>query len=228
MANDEHDGASVQEQLIEACRRNNTELLEELLEAAGSDEEISRLLNTTTTVMGDYLYHVAAAQGHYDIIDMLLDQPAFECDPVNRAGNTPLHTAIQWLNSEPAAQRPFGNALIKMMLEAGSNWRLRTKAGLAAEQLADPSNSELREIIREHEYAEMNQGDFVDADSGATAAETNVETESRNVSNSHSVKPPPVPSKAAPSLPMESGDDGEFSGSDEEERAEWLRRKGHR
>ncbi|KKF95939.1 Ankyrin repeat-containing protein [Ceratocystis platani] len=228
MANDEHDGASVQEQLIEACRRNNTELLEELLEAAGSDEEISRLLNTTTTVMGDYLYHVAAAQGHYDIIDMLLDQPAFECDPVNRAGNTPLHTAIQWLNSEPAAQRPFGNALIKMMLEAGSNWRLRTKAGLAAEQLVDPSNSELREIIREHEYAEMNQGDFVDVDSGATAAETKVETESRNVSNGHSVKPPPVPGKAAPSLPMEGGDDGEFSGSDEEERAEWLRRKGRR
>ncbi|PHH49295.1 hypothetical protein CFIMG_007048RA [Ceratocystis fimbriata CBS 114723] len=178
--------------------------------------------------MGDYLYHVAAAQGHYDIIDMLLDQPAFECDPVNRAGNTPLHTAIQWLNSEPAAQRPFGNALIKMMLEAGSNWRLRTKAGLAAEQLVDPSNSELREIIREHEYAEMNQGDFVDVDSGATAAETKVETESRNVSNGHSVKPPPVPGKAAPSLPMEGGDDGEFSGSDEEGRAEWLRRKGRR
>ncbi|KAL5598331.1 hypothetical protein BROUX41_003610 [Berkeleyomyces rouxiae] len=216
-ASDEHEGASVQEQLVEACRRNNTELLEELLETIGSEAEISRLLNDTTTVMGDHLYHVAAAQGHYDVIDMLLDQPNFECDPLNRTGDTPLHVAIHWLNSEPPAQRPFGAELVKMMLEAGSNSRLRNAAGLTAVQLVDPANAPLRDLIREHEYTELNQGDFVAVDNDPS--------------------PPPGADKSArknktakderPRAPQDNDAD-EFSGSDEEERAEWVRRKAQR
>lgn len=56
-------GASIKEQLIEACRRNNTDLLLECL-AGKSDAEISKLLNETTTVMGNHLYHEAASQGN--------------------------------------------------------------------------------------------------------------------------------------------------------------------
>lgn len=57
-------GASVKEQLIEACRRNNVELLTEIIHNCKSDEEISNLLNNTTTVMGNHLYHEAALQGN--------------------------------------------------------------------------------------------------------------------------------------------------------------------
>jgi hypothetical protein len=53
----------VQEQLIEACRRNNTDLLNEVL-SDKEDEEIGRLLNETTTVMGNHLYHEAASRGN--------------------------------------------------------------------------------------------------------------------------------------------------------------------
>ncbi len=65
MANqgEEHDGASIQEILVEACRRNNTDLLHELLEDKG-DDEIAKLLNQTTTVMGNHLYHEAASRGN--------------------------------------------------------------------------------------------------------------------------------------------------------------------
>ena len=63
MAEEEHEGASVQEILIEACRRNNTDLLHEVLEDK-DDAEIARLLNETTTVMGNHLYHEAALQGN--------------------------------------------------------------------------------------------------------------------------------------------------------------------
>ncbi len=56
-------GASVGEILIEACRRNNTELLTDTIE--GKDEaEIAKLLNETTTVMGNHLYHEAASRGN--------------------------------------------------------------------------------------------------------------------------------------------------------------------
>ncbi|KAH8200189.1 hypothetical protein TruAng_005637 [Truncatella angustata] len=206
--NHEHEGASVKEQIVEACRRNNVELLQEIIAQCKNDDEISNLMNRTTTVMGNHLYHEAALQGNYEVIDLLLDQPNFECDPVNRQeGDTPLHSAIRWINSEPPAQREFGNALVEMMLEAGSNPRVKNKAKLTALQLVDPTNKALRELIQKHEYASLNQGDFVDASDVKTGG-------SSYASNTFADAPGP-----------ESDDDAEFSGSDDEERAEFERRK---
>ncbi|KAI1140778.1 hypothetical protein F5Y05DRAFT_374907 [Hypoxylon sp. FL0543] len=212
MADDqEHEGASVKEQLIEACRRNNVDLLNEIISNCKNDDEISDLLNNTTTVMGNHLYHEAALQGNYEVIDTLLDQPNFECDPVNRTeGDTPLHSAIRWINSEPPAQRDFGNALVAMMLEAGSSTRVRNKAKLTPLQLVDPSNAGLRDLIQKHEYAELNAGDFVSGDVEVKAAAPRA--------------------SAFVDIQRDGGDeddddDAEFSGSDEEERAEWERRR---
>ena len=148
--------------------------------------------NTTTSTLTD------------EIIDLLLDQPDFECDPVNRLeGDTPLHTAVRWLNSEPPAQREFGHALIEMMLEAGSNPRTRNRGGITALQLVDPSNKELRELIQKHEFADANQSDFVGAAPSQSKGTRGVDL------------------LDAPS----DDDDAEFSGSDDEERAEWERRR---
>ena len=143
-----------------------------------------------------------------EIIDLLLDQPDFECDPLTRKdGDTPLHTAIRWLNSEPPAQRPFGLALVGMMLEAGSNPRAKNKGGLTPHALVDPSNPELRELIRKHEFSTMNAGDYVNVD--------------------HSASKPAKKGgqKEVVQQDSESDEDAEFSGSDEEERAEWERRR---
>ena len=158
--------------------------------------------------MGNHLYHEAASRGNYDIIDALLDQDGFECDPVNRQeGDTPLHTAIRWINSEPPEQREFGNSLVDMMLEAGSSPRIKNKGGLTPVQLVDPRNEALKELIRKHEYASLNAGDFVSVDEvkggkGLTAAAASQEHQAED-----------------------DDDDAEFSGSDDEERAEWERRR---
>lgn len=142
---------------------------------------------------------------------MLLDQPDFECDPVTRAdGDTPLHSVIRWLNSEPPAQRPFGRSLIDMMIEAGSNPLARNRAGLTPFQLTDPSNEDLRDFLRGCEFAHQNAGDFITVQNtkgGAAAADNH------------------VPAGAGDD---ESDDDAEFSGSDEDERAEWERRRKER
>ncbi|KAL2210218.1 hypothetical protein CC79DRAFT_485472 [Sarocladium strictum] len=207
MAEEEHEGASVKEILIEACRRNNTDLLTETLEPL-SEAEITKLLNETTTVMGNHLYHEAASRGNYEIIDLLLDQPNFECDPITRLdADTPLHTAIRWLNSEPPAQRPFGLALVEMMLEAGSNPRVRNRARLTPAQLVDPSNKEMKALFEKYEFASQNAGDFVVVDNGAAPVAGNAQG-----------------GQGAD----ESDDDAEFSGSDDEERAEWERRRRER
>jgi negative regulator of genetic competence, sporulation and motility len=137
---------------------------------------------------------------------MLLDQPGFECDPVSRVdGDTPLHSAVRWINSEPPEQREFGNALVEMMLEAGSNPRIKNKGGLTPLQLVDPRNEGLKEVIRKHEYAALNAGDFVSAD---------------EVQGGKGLL-----DAAARRQEEEEDEDGEFSGSDEEERAEWERRR---
>lgn len=67
-------GASIEEQLIEACRRDNVELLTELLEDK-EDSEITRLLNQTTTVMGNHLYHEAASRGNCAFLLSCIQSP---------------------------------------------------------------------------------------------------------------------------------------------------------
>ncbi len=139
-----------------------------------------------------------------EIIDLLLDQPNFECDPINRTdGDTPLHVAIRWINSEPPAQREFGTALVEMMIEAGSSTRTKNKGGLTPLQLVDPRNTDLRELIQKQEYANLNAGDFVSAD------------EVRSLDKG----------AQASAQTAAADDDAEFSGSDDEERAEFERRK---
>ncbi|KAL2262434.1 hypothetical protein VTK26DRAFT_1337 [Humicola hyalothermophila] len=207
---EEHEGASTAELLIEACRRNNTELLLEILSSPGlKDDEAATaaLLNGTTTVMGNHLYHEAASRGNYDVIDVLLDQPGFECDPVSRAdGDTPLHSAVRWINGEGPAQWEFGNELVDMMLEAGSSARIKNKGGLTPAQLVDPRNEGLKEVFRRHEYAMMNAGDFVAVDE--VKGGKGLVQEAQGAQGEE-----------------DDDEDAEFSGSDEEERAEWERRR---
>jgi hypothetical protein len=57
-------GASTGEILIEAARRNNTDLLEEVIAGCKSPEEAAKLLNETRTVLGNYAYHEAALNGN--------------------------------------------------------------------------------------------------------------------------------------------------------------------
>jgi hypothetical protein len=57
-------GASPGELLIEAARRNNTDLLKEVIDGCGSAEKAAVLLNETKTVLGNYIYHEAALNGN--------------------------------------------------------------------------------------------------------------------------------------------------------------------
>lgn len=98
-----------------------------------------------------------------EIIDLLLDQEGFECDPINRLeGDTPLHSAVRYANTATPADHAFCIQLIEMMVEAGSDPRIRNKAKLKPVQLVNPGNKELRELLESAEYAMMNQGDFVE------------------------------------------------------------------
>ncbi|CAL3962245.1 unnamed protein product [Diplocarpon coronariae] len=164
----EYEGASTGEILVEAARHNNTDLLKETIDSIGDEDKAAKILNETKTVLGNHIYHEAALRGNYEVIDMLLDQPGFECDPVTRVDrDTPLHSAVRYLNSltESSPLTPaissFGTELISMMIEAGSDPRLRNKADLTPYQLVDPRNEKLRQQLQDAVDVAQNQGDYI-------------------------------------------------------------------
>ncbi|KAI9734423.1 MAG: hypothetical protein M1818_006811 [Claussenomyces sp. TS43310] len=158
------EGASPAQLLIEACRMNNTDLLASIIEKCTSVESAAKLLNETKTVMGNHVYHEAALRGNWDVIDMLLDQEGFECDPINdRDGDTPLHSVVRWINGSSAQEKEAGTGLVEMMLEAGNDPRVRNKANLKAAELVDPSNKDLKTLLEDSEYMTAHHDDFVDA-----------------------------------------------------------------
>jgi len=60
------DGASPKEQILEACRRDNTDLFHEVVELVSkgqSKEAIAQFFNSVTDTMGNYLLHVCANYG---------------------------------------------------------------------------------------------------------------------------------------------------------------------
>lgn len=94
---------------------------------------------------------------------MLLDQDGFECDPINRSdADTPLHSAVRYINSLPRspAAEDEGTGLVSMMLDAGSDPRLRNRARLTPAQLVDPANPALRRLLQDAIDIAQNAGDF--------------------------------------------------------------------
>lgn len=98
---------------------------------------------------------------------MLLDQDGFECDPINRSdGDTPLHCAVRYINSLPSSpdNTEFSSGFIEMMVDAGSDPRIRNNAMLTPAQLVDPSNTTLRRQLQDAIEIAQNAGDFVATD----------------------------------------------------------------
>lgn len=99
---------------------------------------------------------------------MLLDQEGFECDPISRIeGDTPLHSAVRYINSLTESQptnpdiTTFAQELISMMVEAGSDPRIRNKANLTPYQLTDPRNTALKQQLQDAVDITQNQGDYI-------------------------------------------------------------------
>ena len=63
-------GATPRELVLEACRRNNTDLLQEVIDtfhkksAKTAEEDLAKLLNTARDGIGQGVLHVAAANGN--------------------------------------------------------------------------------------------------------------------------------------------------------------------
>lgn len=159
------EGATPRELLLEASRRNNTSLLNDLLSSLSSAEKIANLINTATDGLGCYCLHIAASYGSYDVLDMLLDQEGVEVDPLDRLEkDTPLHKAVRFVNGLAKEEWEAGASIVELLLDAGADPRIRNKAKLKSFELVDPRNTELRTILQKAEFATMAGNDVVDDD----------------------------------------------------------------
>ncbi|KAL8720611.1 MAG: hypothetical protein Q9225_002547 [Loekoesia sp. 1 TL-2023] len=154
-------GATPRELVLEACRRNNTSLLSEVLTSLGSPEKIADLLNNAKDGIGNHCLHLAASYGNYEVLDTLLDQENLEVDPLDRLErDTPLHKAVRFINSLSPSERDSGHLIAELLIDAGADPRIRNKGKLKPVELVDPRNPELRDLLQKAEYS-MTVGDDV-------------------------------------------------------------------
>ncbi|KAK9449752.1 ankyrin repeat-containing domain protein [Limtongia smithiae] len=149
------DGANAKEQLIEACRRNNVDLLQIVLGIADGGDGVpapyaAELINTASDALGNTALHVAALNGSYECLDMLLDIDGVEVDPKNRMeGNTPLHCAALYAEHEPE----HAISIVDMLVDAGADPTLRNKLKDKPIDLVPSTNRGLRSALQGAELA---------------------------------------------------------------------------
>jgi uncharacterized protein len=161
----EENGASPRELLIEACRRNNTSLLNDLLASFKSSSATANFLNTTTDALGSSGLHIAAQYGSYEVLDTILDQEGVEIDHAEkRDGDTCLHKAVRFCNNLQQAEWERGKAVVEILVDAGCDPRLRNKAKLRPIDLVDPRNKDVRSVLQKAEMAMTAGDDVVDED----------------------------------------------------------------
>ncbi|EER26405.1 hypothetical protein D8B26_003220 [Coccidioides posadasii str. Silveira] len=172
----DEDGASPKELVVEACRRDQPHLLKEVVNdnfAKKPKEEIAAFFNDVTDSMGNYALHICAMYGSYDAMDWLFDVEGFECDPQNRIEkDTPLHLAVRYANEKDIK---LGLAMVKMMLEAGCDPRVRNKAGKKPVDFTIPQYKEVKLALQRAEYALQegveHEGQDEDSDDGTSGSD---------------------------------------------------------
>ena len=120
----ETEGASVGEQLLDASRRNNVDLLETVFQELGEDPaKIADALNHSKDPFGNTALHLCCKYGSWDVLDKILDQEGeIEVDPHNEVdGDTPLHVAVRYARDEPE----HGTFIAQNLIEVGADPRAR-------------------------------------------------------------------------------------------------------
>lgn len=164
MADDE--GASPRELVVEACRRDQQHLIEQVLDTMSekSNEEVAKFFNNVKDAMGNYALHICAMYGSYDVMDALFDIQYFECDPLTRQDqDTPLHVAVRFANEKDSN---LGLEMIEMMCEAGCDPRVRNKHGQKPVDLVYGDYKDIKAALQKAEYI-LNENIQVDEEEGA-------------------------------------------------------------
>lgn len=147
----DNNGASSAEQLMEVARRNNTDLLEQLLaEFQDKPQEAINLINTAKDPSGNGALHLAAKYGNYEVMDHLLDIDGVDVNlQSSMNGYTPLHYAVAYA-FEDAEYALF---LVNELINCGADPSIKNKDNLKPIDLIGSSNDEIKLALESAEYA---------------------------------------------------------------------------
>ncbi|KAI9817716.1 MAG: hypothetical protein M1826_001472 [Phylliscum demangeonii] len=155
------EGASSRELVLEASRRNNADLLQQVINdahrsqptSAAAADQVADVINEARDGIGNRCLHLAVTNGCYDVLDLLLDQAGVEVDPLDRLEKeTPLHKAVRYVSALPRERWTEGNEVVEILLDAGADPRMRNKSKDKPIQLVDPANLELKGMLEKAEF----------------------------------------------------------------------------
>lgn len=159
-------GASPAEQLLEAARRNNTDLLHELLSKYESNpHDAIELINSAQDPSGNGALHLAAKYGNYEVMDQLLDLDGVDVNIIAKMnGNTPLHyaTSFAFQDSE------YALFLINELINCGADPSIKNKENLKPIDIIGSANEPIKQALEAAEYAntvDQNIEEVIDDDS---------------------------------------------------------------
>ncbi|KAI9270790.1 ankyrin repeat-containing domain protein [Phascolomyces articulosus] len=108
----EVEGASNNERMLAACRNDQDDLLQVILNASDIDINFS-------DAIGDTALHYAASFGSVECMEILVNRNGINLNAKNRIEkNTPLHKAVQYEDEKDIAL-----AMVDLLLEAGADPR---------------------------------------------------------------------------------------------------------
>lgn len=149
------EGASYTEQILDACRRNNDLLLQQIFEELETPKAIADAINKAVDPTGNTAIHLAVHYGNYQALDVILDQEGIDIDPRNRSdGDTPLHLAVKYTYDD----FDYGKFLVEQLVDVGADPRIKNKHGDRPIDLIRDSSEEaqnLKYFLEESEYTLM-------------------------------------------------------------------------
>lgn len=151
------EGASLKEQLLDASRRNNLDLLNSIIEKIGSNQqELQDLINNSKDPFGNTAIHLCSKHGSWDVLDTLLDQEGVDINQENTIdGDTPLHLCVRYSHEEPE----HGTFIAENLIEVGADPRKRNNQGKTPLDLVHSTELEpLVNLLQGAEIAADNKG----------------------------------------------------------------------
>jgi ankyrin repeat protein len=89
-------------------------------------------------------------------MDELLNIEHLECDPLTRREKeTPIHRAVAYGNERDPVE--LGEAMAKMLIEAGGDPRIKDKHGRKPADICTPKAEKIRTMLKQEEYV-LNEG----------------------------------------------------------------------
>ncbi|KAG0373608.1 hypothetical protein BGX24_011471 [Mortierella sp. AD032] len=140
------DDGGANERLAAACKEDNLDLLEEVLEADASTFDVNH-----TDALGNAALHYAARHGSTGCLEILLYYDGIDVNVINRIeGETPLHKAAAYSDPEIALD------MAQILVNGGASTKLKNKLKQTpADKAPSDTHAEVKEFLENVALASM-------------------------------------------------------------------------